>query len=180
MSPEQGKQLLGLARAAIASAFGGPKPAVPEGDWMQAPGSTFVSLHQQGDLRGCVGNIRPVATLYESVTRNARAAAFEDSRFAPLDAAELARTQLEVTLLSPLEPLSAKTEQEAIAQLRPGIDGVVLSYLGRTSVFIPQMWEQLADPREFLRHLKHKARFPIDWQPGMSIERFTAEHWEES
>lgn len=180
MTPEQGQALLQLARASLGEAFGGPKLARPKEAWLDAPGSTFVSLHQHGDLRGCVGNIKPLPSLYESVTRNARAAAFDDGRFAPLSKDELARTKLEVTVLSPLERLPAETEAEAIAQLRPGTDGVVLNYQGRTSVFIPQMWEQLPDAREFLFHLKRKGRFPIDWQPGMAIDRFTAEHWEES
>jgi AmmeMemoRadiSam system protein A len=179
LTAEQGEELLKLARASIASGFGAQSPDQPAGDWLARPGATFVSLHQQGDLRGCVGNIRPLPSLFESVVRNARAAAFDDSRFSPLGEDELARTRLEVTVLSPLERLPATTEQEAIAQLRPGIDGVVLNYHGRTSVFIPQMWEQLPDPREFLFHLRRKARFPVDWQPGMSIDRFTAEHWEE-
>jgi uncharacterized protein len=180
LTPEQGQKLLALARQAIASGFGGDKPAHPDDGWLNAPGATFVSLHQQGDLRGCVGNIRPVPSLFESVTRNARAAAFDDSRFQPLAEDELPRSRLEVTVLSPLERLPAKTEKEAIAQLRPGTDGVVLTYQGRNSVFIPQMWEQIPDPREFLLHLKRKSRFPTDWQPGMTVDRFTAESWEES
>lgn len=180
MTPEQGRVLLQLARASIASAFGGPKPPHSPEPWLNEPGATFVSLHQQGDLRGCVGNIRPLPTLFESVVRNARAAAFDDSRFAPLEEHELARTQLEVTVLSPLEKVPVDSEEEALAKLRPGTDGVVLGYQGRNAVFIPQMWEELPDPKEFLRHLKRKARFPDDWRPGMSIERFTAEHWAES
>jgi AmmeMemoRadiSam system protein A len=182
VTSEQGRALLALARASIAARFADapPQPEASSEPWLQAPGATFVSLHQQGDLRGCVGNIKPLPTLYESVVRNARAAAFEDSRFPPLNEAELAKTQLEVTVLSPLERVAAVSEAEALAQLRPGQDGVVLNYQGRTSVFIPQMWEEIPDPREFLLHLKRKARFPAEWQPGMSIDRFTAEHWEES
>jgi AmmeMemoRadiSam system protein A len=180
MTPEQGQALLALARASIASGFGGHKPEHSKEPWLNEPGATFVSLHQRGDLRGCVGNIRPLPSLYESVVRNARAAAFDDSRFAPLPEKELAGTKLEVTVLSPLEKVPVDSEEDALAKLRPGTDGVVLSYQGRNAVFIPQMWEQLPDPKEFLHHLKRKARFPDDWRPGMSIERFTAEHWEES
>jgi AmmeMemoRadiSam system protein A len=180
LTPEQGAELLALARQSIASAFGAEKPVHSDAGWLNQPGSTFVSLHQQGDLRGCVGNIRPVPTLFESVTRNARAAAFDDSRFKPLDEDELAKTKLEVTVMSPLERLNAKTEDETIAQLRPGTDGVVLNYMGRSSVFIPQMWEQLPNPKEFLSHLKRKSRFPTDWPDGMTVDRFTAEYWEES
>jgi AmmeMemoRadiSam system protein A len=180
MTPEQGQALLRLARASIVSGFGGAAPPEPDEAWLNAPGATFVSLHQHGDLRGCVGNLRPLPTLHESVVRNARAAAFDDSRFAPLDARELAGTRLEVTVLSPLEKVPVDSEEDALAKLRPGIDGVVLSYQGRNAVFIPQMWDQLPDPKEFLFHLKRKAHFPSDWRPGMSIERFTAEHWEEA
>ena len=182
MNARQGELLLALARAWLAEAFGGPRVRQPEGEpWLDAPGATFVSLHQGGDLRGCVGNLRPRSSLYESVVHNARAAAFDDSRFAPLDSAELGRTQLEVTVLSPLETIPSRTEAEAIANLTPGTHGVVLSCDGRSGVFIPQMWEQLPEPREFLFHLKRKAGLPTQvWPDGMRVERFTAEHWEEA
>lgn len=181
MNEAQGKLLLRLARESIAHAFGGQEPVRPaDAPWLGEPGATFVSLHQKGDLRGCVGNIRPVPSLFESVVHNARAAAFDDNRFAPLAEHELPKTQLEVTVLTPPEPMPSSSEAEVLKSLRPGKDGVILSYGGRTSVFIPQMWEQLPDPSEFLFHLKRKAHFPLHWPDGMTAQRFTAEHWSES
>jgi pyruvate formate lyase activating enzyme len=90
------------------------------------------------------------------VRRNARAAAFEDPRFAPLEAHEWAGLEVEVSLIVPPEPLPAADENEALRILRPG-DGLVLGYGKQQATFLPQVWEQLPDPRDFLAALKLKA-----------------------
>jgi AmmeMemoRadiSam system protein A len=141
--------------------------------------AVFVTLHEKGELRGCVGQLAARFTLFEAVRHAAKSAAFHDGRFPPLHESELPQLNIEVSVLSPLELLEVATEDETLAALRPGVDGVVLTYGARSGVFIPEMWKQLPEPREFLFHLKRKAGLPQVWQPGTRVERFTAEWWAE-
>jgi AmmeMemoRadiSam system protein A len=179
----RGPALLSLARAAIEAALGGPPlpPYTVAGTWLDAPGSCFVTLKQDGLLRGCIGNILPVSSLRDAVVRNAQSAALRDPRFNPLRREELEHTQIELSLLSPMEPIPAHSEEAVLAALRPGVDGLLLTAGGRSAVFIPSVWEQLPTQKEFLDHLRAKGRFPRDrWLPETRAERFTAEHWEET
>ncbi|HVT58787.1 MAG TPA: AmmeMemoRadiSam system protein A [Thermoanaerobaculia bacterium] len=184
----RGCVLLSLARQAIAEALGAlPAPAVADADlareladWLAAPGATFVTLTVAGQLRGCIGSLSPCRTLAADVRANARAAALADPRFAPLTAAELPAARVEVSLLSPPEPLPAVCEEEALAALRPGLDGVVLECGEAHGTFLPQVWEHFAEPREFLAQLKHKAGLPRDyWSPDLRLWRYRVVHWQE-
>ena len=177
----RGETLLSLARAAIEAVLGGPPlpPGMPE-PWLDAPGACFVTLKQDGQLRGCIGNILPQGSLREAVIRNAQSAATRDPRFMPMKRDELDHTQIEISLLSAMESIPADSEAALLAALRPGTDGLLLTARGRSAVFIPSVWEQLPDKREFLDHLRAKGHFPRDrWLPDTRAERFTAEHWEE-
>jgi len=171
---------VGLARAALRSLFGGPEPARPEGQpWLGERRCCFVSLHRQGRLRGCVGALEPRGTLFEEIVRCARAAASADGRFAPVAADELPGLEVEVSVLSPLEPLPAGSDEELLRALRPGRDGLVLEAQGKSAVFIPAMWEQLPDPRDFLGRLRDKAGLPRHWVAGTRLQRFTADRYPE-
>jgi hypothetical protein len=171
----------GLARAAMASLFGGPPPEAPAGEpWLLERRACFVSLHGAGGLRGCIGSLEPRGSLFQELVSSARAAATRDPRFEPVVPAELDGLDVEVSVLSPLEPLPAADEAEALHRLRPGVDGLVLEADGRAATFIPAMWEQLPDPREFLRHLRRKAGLPDAWVPGTRLSRFTAERYLEA
>lgn len=177
---EKGPLLLSLARHSLVEALGGPGFAPPPARWLEEPGACFVTLTQQRRLRGCIGSLEPHRPLRQDVVENARAAAFHDPRFPPLLASELSATRLEVSLLSPLERLEVASEEEALQQLRPGIDGLLLEWGFRRGVFIPQMWEKLPDPKEFLRCLKEKAGLPASgWLAGTRVSRFSAQCWEE-
>jgi AmmeMemoRadiSam system protein A len=179
MSTEaQGAILLALARAAIAA---GPEatPATPaDAAWLDQPGACFVTLTQGGELRGCIGSLEAHRALRDDIIANARAAAWRDPRFPPLTSAELPRTRIEVSLLSPLQPLSFASEADARAQLRPGVDGVVLAYGARRGTFLPQVWEQLPDPATFMAHLKAKAGLdPHFWSETIQLYRYTVAKW---
>ncbi len=177
---ERGAILLAIARTAIGSAFGIPAQADESAPWLAEPGATFVTLTQDGALRGCIGSLEAHRPLLEDLKANARAAAFRDTRFAPLEENEFEHTRVEVSLLSPLHPLAFRDEQEALAQLRPGIDGVVLEYGYQRGTFLPQVWEQLPRPESFLAHLKAKAGLPADfWAEGVKLYRYTVEKWKE-
>jgi uncharacterized protein len=176
MTPPDARVLLRLARQAIGEALGAVDPATPSDaePWLREPGASFVTLRRDGRLRGCIGSVEACRPLGEDVRRNAVAAALRDPRFPPLVAMELETTAIEVSVLSPLEPLAATTEAAAIAALRPGVDGVLLECDGRRATFLPQVWSELAAPDEFLRQLRRKAALTAeDWSPGTRLWRFT-------
>jgi uncharacterized protein len=184
---ERGRVLLALAREAIAAALdllpsAAPRPA-PElaAPWLRAPGACFVTLTRQSRLRGCIGSVRARRPLVDDVRANARAAALSDPRFPPLTAGELPETRIEVSLLSAASPLPAASEDEALAALRPGIDGIILEIGGEShATFLPQVWENLPSPRDFLAHLKQKAGLaPGFWSPDLRLQRYTVTKWME-
>jgi len=169
-----GTTLLALARGAIGAEFGTPERAVAPHEALAAPGATFVTLRQDGALRGCIGSLEARRSLGADVRANAVAAAFRDPRFAPLVVREWHATVIEVSLLSASEELAFAGERDALAQLRPGIDGVILEAGWRRATFLPQVWEQLPEPREFLAALKHKAGLPEDyWSAQVRVARYT-------
>jgi AmmeMemoRadiSam system protein A len=176
----QGATLLALARHAIGQRLGvdGVTPELP--DWLDAPGATFVTLTQQGRLRGCIGSLQAYRALHEDVAENAVTAALRDPRFPPLPAQELAFTRIEVSLLSALTALDFDSQADALEQLRPGTDGVVLSYGDRRGTFLPQVWEALPEPEEFLAQLKRKAGLPAGfWDDAIRLERYSVTKWRE-
>ena len=180
IDPRPGEILLPIARAAIARELGEARPASEEAQWLRDPGATFVTLKQGEKLRGCIGTLKARRPLIEDLKANAVAAAFRDPRFAPLSHDELDRTRVEVSLLSPLEPLVCENEEHALSQLRPAIDGVVFEYGYHQSTFLPQVWEDLPDPAEFLATLKQKAGLPPDfWDPEVKLARYMVSKWSE-
>lgn len=177
-----GTALLATARAAIASALGLPAEAPPPHPALRQAGASFVTLHDaRGQLRGCIGRLEAVRPLGEDVSANARAAAFEDPRFSPVTAAEWPELQLEVSVLSAMEPLpGAATAEAAAALLTPGIDGVVLQWQRQRGTFLPQVWAQLPGPRQFLQRLLAKAGLPLDfWSPDIQLWRYRVTAFEE-
>jgi AmmeMemoRadiSam system protein A len=148
--------------------------------WLQEPGATFVTLTRHGDLRGCIGSLEAHRPLAQDVRENAVAAAFRDPRFRPLTRKEFDAVRVEVSLLSPPESIEAEDEKAALAALRPHVDGVVLAYGHLRSTFLPQVWEQLPDPQEFLAYLKRKAGLPMDfWAAEVRLSRYTVSKWKE-
>ena len=181
LTDAQGGTLLKVARSALEHALGGERMPLPDEGWLYKPGATFVTLKQDDDLRGCIGSLAAERPLGEDVQENAVAAGFRDPRFGALQAHELDLTRIEVTLLSELEPFEAKTEAACLSALRPGVDGLVIAWGWRRATFIPQMWEQLPDPKDFLRYLKRKAGMPQEfWHESMKLHRFTAAKWKEA
>lgn len=180
---EAGPVLLALARNAVTDALDGHKPRKADlaEPWASGHFGTFVTLTQAGpdghhDLRGCIGTLSDSRSLTESVPSNALTAAFRDPRFPPLSATELADTRFEVSVLSAAEPMDVHSEAEALAALRPGIDGVILSDGRHSATFLPQVWEELPDPKEFLAHLKAKAGIPVrHWGPNTRLQRYTVQ-----
>lgn len=179
--PRAGSILTGIARATIEAEFRPVRLPDQTADWLAEPGASFVTLTRHGQLRGCIGSISPHRPLVDDVKHNAYAAAFRDGRFLPLTSLELDRLVIEVSVLSPTEPLTFHSEQDALRQLRPGTDGVVLRWRDHRGTFLPQMWEHLPEREQFLNHLKRKAGLPEDfWHDGVRLLRYTVTSWKES
>jgi uncharacterized protein len=175
-----GLALLIRARNAIAGEYRiAPQPE-PDHPSLHEPGATFVTLTQQGTLRGCIGSLEARRSLADDVRANARFAAFHDPRFPPLTEEELARTRVEVSLLTPAVPLIFSDEADAIRQMQPGIDGMIFECYGRRGTFLPQVWESLPEPRDYFTHLKQKAGFSPDfWSPDVKLYRYEVQKWKE-
>jgi AmmeMemoRadiSam system protein A len=141
-----------------------------------------VTLTVGGELRGCIGNIFPERPLAEDVIQNARNAALHDPRFSPVTADELGKIEVEVSVLSVPAKLQFSSPEDLLQKLRPQQDGVVLTVRGRRATFLPQVWEQLPDANDFLRHLSSKAGLSADaWrQPGTEIMIYHVDAFKES
>jgi AmmeMemoRadiSam system protein A len=162
---KEGLALLRLARACIAGKFKGKDIKDIEAqifngiskDFLEKKRGVFVTLHKKGRLRGCIGNIEPVKTLVQGVRENAVSAAFKDSRFSPLALDELNQIDIEISILTQPEQLAYKGAKELLSSLAPGIDGVILEKDHHRATFLPQVWDQLPEPEEFLAQLCMKA-----------------------
>lgn len=149
--------------------------------WLKDKAACFVTLMQHDQLRGCIGTLQAHRSLLDDVKANARAAAFNDTRFSPLTSHELDKTQVEVSLLSTMQAMNFSSEQEALAQLQPGIDGIVFEYGSYRSTFLPQVWQQLPNRKEFIVQLKHKAGLSADfWADQVKLSRYSVSKWKES
>jgi hypothetical protein len=175
-----GTSLRGVARDAIE--YGLREGCPPRLDLARYPAAlaqpraSFVTLHRWSELRGCTGSLEAEEPLVVGVARNAFRAAFSDPRFPPLVRQELEELEISVALLSALEPLAAASEQELLAKLRPGIDGLVLREGTRCATFLPAVWESLPEPREFLHALARKAGLEAGhWSASLRFERYTTE-----
>lgn len=143
---------------------------------LRAPGAAFVTLRCAGRLRGCIGTLEAHRPLVRDVAENAWAAAFRDPRFDALSAAEAAYLDVHIAVLGPAEPLECRDEAELLAQLRPGIDGLILQEGGHRSTFLPSVWAELPEPRHFLAQLKAKAGLPADyWSASLEVSRYVTE-----
>lgn len=171
-------RLLGIARGVIAQGPG--RDRAPRIDLetleaeLQAEAAVFVTLTQSGALRGCVGSLQAFDPLAQAVANAAFNAAFCDRRFQPLAATELEITQIEISVLSAAETLSANSRDELLEQLRPGIDGLIVEDRGRRATFLPKVWEKMPAGEDFLQQLFLKAGLAADhWSRSISLKRYS-------
>ncbi|MCF6246765.1 MAG: AmmeMemoRadiSam system protein A [Desulfobacula sp.] len=172
-SRQDGALFLKLARQSIVSELQGKKSDLlflkkQLSDTMkQKNRGTFVTLHKKGALRGCIGNIEPVKTISQGIIDNAKHAAFNDGRFSPLSSDELSATLIEVSILTQPIEIEYSDEMELISKLRPGIDGVTIKKGYQNATFLPQVWKQLPEPKQFLSNLCMKAGLAsVEWKLG--------------
>lgn len=127
--------------------------------------ATFVTLKIKGNLRGCIGNLSASEGVTESLARNALSAAFHDHRFTPLTEDEFGIISVELSILTTPSPLDYQGPDDLVNRLRPHVDGVILKIGRNQATFLPQVWEQLPDPFQFLEHLCLKAGLsPTAWR----------------
>lgn len=179
-SSDEKSSLLSIALDSINS---GLKHGVPAhlncGDYperLTRQRASFVTLKQGETLRGCIGTLEARTSLVESVADNAYAAAFRDPRFAALGDTELNDLTIEVSVLSPLNPVSFDSEQALLEKMIPGEAGWVLQDDGHRGTFLPSVWSSLSDPVEYLRHLKIKAGLGPDyWSKSLKVWCYTTD-----
>ena len=179
LTPLHKQQLLQLAGDSIKKGLCGETFAIQATDYaepLRVLRATFVTLHVDEKLRGCIGTIEARRTLIEDVVSNAYGAAFRDTRFPTLTWPEFERLDIHISILSLPESVQFSSEADLLAQLRPQVDGLILEEGAYHGTFLPSVWEQLPEPREFLRHLKHKAGLPPDyWSSRIRVQRYTTE-----
>ena len=175
LDENQGQTLVKLARTTIMDKLGEKIPedessslseALKEKDFSVQSG-TFVTLKSKGRLRGCIGNLSASESIEKGIKRNAANAAFHDYRFSPLTREELGDIDIEVSILTVPEPLEYNDSEDLISKLRVNVDGVIIRKGRSSATFLPQVWEQLPNPEQFLSNLCRKANLPTDaWRTG--------------
>ena len=170
-SPEERALLLRLAHDSIAAAIEGKEISLePPSEHLAQPRGAFTTIYVHGDLRGCVGYVLPVASVYRTIADTARAAAFDDTRFPPLRAEELPALEVSVSILSPTEPIEPD-------QIEIGRHGLLITKGAHRGLLLPQVpVERDWDLYTFLAQTCRKAGLADnDWRSGAKIEAFTAE-----
>jgi AmmeMemoRadiSam system protein A len=170
-TPEERVILLKLAHESILSALEHREMSlIPPSPHFSEPRGAFTTLYFQGQLRGCVGYVLPISSLYGTVAETARAAAFEDTRFPPVTLQEAASLEVSLSILSPLKIIRPE-------EVEIGVHGLVVAQGGRRGLLLPQVpvehhWVR----RTFIEQTCQKAGLPLDaWQKGATLEAFTAE-----
>lgn len=183
LSPDALDTLFAIARLAIEAGLAGNLHW--QGDESQyppeltQPGATFVTLYTRGQLHGCIGSVKANLPLCRDVAKNAISAAFKDPRFPPLQASELDDTAIEISLLSPLQTLHYHSLEDLMRRIRPHVDGVMVERGWHRGLLLPQVWEKVPDPGEFLTHVAYKANAGIDiyQHPETTVSVFQVQHF---
>jgi AmmeMemoRadiSam system protein A len=185
LTSEEKLTLLRLARGALECGVR-HEPLAPISDTcltptLRAEGASFVTLTIQGNLRGCIGALEPYQPLVEDVREHTLAAALEDFRFPPVKESELARIVIEISRLTIPTPLDYSTDEDLLAKLHSGIDGVIIREGIHRATFLPQVWEKIPDPAEFLANLCYKmGESPDAWrQKHMDVSIYRVEEFHE-
>ncbi|NOZ29274.1 MAG: AmmeMemoRadiSam system protein A [Chloroflexi bacterium] len=185
ISPAEGETLLNIARRALEEAVRYNREWQPDltelSPRLQDPGASFVTLHTHGQLHGCIGTVTPVRPLAVDVAANAVSAALSDPRFPPLTPAELPYTAIEVSVLSPMQPLEYESVSDLVQKIRPKVDGVLVKRGWHRGLLLPQVWEQIPSPLEFLVHVALKAGLPpeVYEEPGTEVYIFQVQSFEQ-
>ncbi len=144
-----------------------------EHSFLEKNAATFVTIEHSHRLRGCIGSVVAHRSLYDDLVQNAVSAAFHDPRFHPLNEREFPSISLEVSVLSQPKILEYDDFDDLLAKVEPDIDGLILEHNGRQGTFLPQVWEQLKSPKDFLENLSIKAGLsPLVYKEHPTIYRY--------
>jgi AmmeMemoRadiSam system protein A len=171
--------LINLAFRSIKQGLSGPPTPPPastiNSQTLYRKQGSFVTLYLKDQLHGCVGHTEPIKPLYQDVYQNAYAAAFKDPRFNPITSADYPSLSIEISILSPLHPITAHQPQQILQALRPNIHGVVIQNSINKSTFLPQVWQKIPQKEVFLAELCHKASLPSEaWKdPDTKLYTYT-------
>jgi uncharacterized protein len=177
LNKEQQQVLLQLALKSIESGYTSGHPYSVDLRSYPSPlvemKATFVTLEKHSQLRGCIGMLEARLPLVEDVAENAFSAAYKDPRFPPVQKNEIALLRIKISILSQPELMSIRSEQDLLAQMQPGMDGLILEDGRHRGTFLPSVWETLPDKEDFLRHLKNKAGLPANyWSDAIKVYRY--------
>ena len=177
LSIEDQKTCLQVARESIEYGLRhGMALKIVSGDYtndLQQELATFVTLHKNGALRGCIGALEAYQPLIDDVAEHAYSAAFQDPRFPALQDNEYKQLDVKISVLGKPESVTFENEEDLLQQIRSAVDGLILEYGVNRGTFLPSVWEQLPDKREFLNHLKAKAGLPQQWwDNAVKISRY--------
>jgi len=182
LAPEVRGFLLKLARQSLEASVKGEKTPMPQDipEITKEDRGCFVTLTENGELRGCIGYIEPIAPLYKAVIENAANAALSDPRFPRVTPPELPSIKVEVSVLTRPVPLEYKDPQDLLSKLVPGVDGVILQSGFHQSTYLPQVWEHFSgDKVRFLENLSRKGGMPSDGWKTANVKHYRAEHFSE-
>jgi MEMO1 family protein len=173
--------LLKLARASLEAAVKGTPQVAPKDvpALVLEKRGCFVTLTENDNLRGCIGYIEGIKPLYLAIIDNAQNAALRDPRFNPVTADELTHITVEVSVLTPPQPLDYSSPQDLLDKLVPGQDGIILQKGYHQSTYLPQVWEQLPDKVKFLEQLSLKGGMDPDGWKSATVKRYRAIHFSE-
>lgn len=185
LTPEEQSILLRLAREAMERGVKGEevlpldRSSLPSS--LCEEGSSFITLTIAGQLRGCIGSLNPYQSLAEDVREHAVAAALNDPRFPPVRENELNGIQIEVSRLTRPTPLEYKDADDLLYKLHPHVDGVILRDAFHRATFLPQVWEKIPDPAEFLNNLCYKMGIRYDaWRSKhLEVSTYQVEEFHE-
>lgn len=175
LTPEEKSTLIRLAREAIECGVNGQKLSPLDESslsfHLREQGASFITLTVHGQLRGCIGALEPYQPLADDVREHAVAAALQDPRFPPVQPEELNAIKIEVSRLTRPIPLEYDDADDLLTKLHPDVDGVILrDVTGRRATFLPQVWEKIRNPAEFMDNLCHKM--------GMGHDSWRSRHFD--
>lgn len=182
LDPDERRRLLGIAARSIRHGLEHGKPCDVDLDDLSPAlterRATFVTLESNRRLRGCIGSLEATHPLAQDVAHNAHAAAFDDPRFPPVEENEIQGLGIKISVLSPPAPMHVMSEADLVAQLRPGVDGLIIRDGEKRATFLPSVWEKVPEPAGFVRALARKAGWPEGhWSATVRAWRYTTEEF---
>ncbi len=181
LTKKHGDLLVRLARKTISKELGESvedsslDDEIAKEEILNKKAGVFVTLLKNGELRGCIGTIMPEKSIIEGVKENAINAAFNDPRFPPLSKKELKDIKIEVSVLTPPKKLDYQGPEDLLKKIRPNVDGLIIQKGFSKATFLPQVWEKLPNPEDFLTHLCFKAGLPGSIWKTEPLEVYTYE-----